>query len=67
VTWNLGHPIVQVLVLRAVLQSRDCSLDRLDEARPGRYVIFSGTGMISRPGMFDTLHRERLQPHPDLY
>ena len=67
VTWNLSHPIVQVLVLRAVLQSRDCSLNRLDDVRPGRYVIFSGTGMISRPGMFDTLHRERLQAYPDIY
>jgi hypothetical protein len=67
VTWNLNHPIVQVLVLRAVLHSRGCSLNRLDNARPERYVIFSGTGMISRPGMFHTLHRERLQAYPDLY
>jgi hypothetical protein len=66
VTWNLSHPIVQVLVLRAVLQSKD-SLNGFDGAKPGRYIIFSGTGMISRPGMFDNLHRERLQERPDLH
>jgi hypothetical protein len=67
VTWNLSHPIVQVLVLRAVLQAQDGPLNRLNDTRPGSYVIFSGTGMISRPGMFDTLHQERLQAHPGLY
>ncbi len=66
VTWNLSHPIVQVLVLRAVLQSQG-SLHGLDDTEPGRYIIFSGTGMISRPGMFDNLHRERLQKFPVLY
>jgi hypothetical protein len=66
VTWNLSHPIVQVLVLRAVLHSKGL-LNGLDGAKPGRYIIFLGTGMISRPGMFDNLHRERLQERPDLY
>jgi hypothetical protein len=66
VTWNLSHPIVQVLVLRAVLQSQD-SLHGLDDAEPGYYIIFSGTGTISRAGMFDNLHRQRLQKFPDLY
>jgi hypothetical protein len=57
VTWNLNHPITQVLVLRAVLQSQG-SLHPPHEAKPGCYVITSGAGMISRPGMFDNLHRE---------
>jgi hypothetical protein len=66
VTWNLGHPIVQVLVLRALLQAPDSRHD-LRDAEPGGYVIFSGNGIISRPGMFDDLHRERLKEHPGLY
>ena len=66
VTWNLNSPIVQVLVLRSILLSRD-SPNGLDGTKPGRYVVFSGTGMISRPGMFEDLHRERLQGFSDLY
>jgi hypothetical protein len=66
VTWNLNHPITQVLVLRAVLQSQT-SLHGLDDAKSGRYVIFSGAGMVSRPGMFDNLHREYLRERPGLY
>ena len=66
VTWNLDHPITQVLVLRAVLQSQN-KLHRPDDAEPGRYIITSGAGMVSRPGMFDNLHRERLRAHPGLY
>jgi hypothetical protein len=66
VTWNLDHPVIQVLVLRAVLESQG-SLHGLNDAKPGRYIIFSGTGVISRPGMFDNLHRERLHEYPNLY
>jgi hypothetical protein len=66
VTWNLSSPIVQILVLRAVLQSRD-SLNGPDGTKPGSYVVFSGTGMVSRPGMFEDLHRARLQGFPELY
>jgi hypothetical protein len=66
VTWNLDNPITQVLVLRAVLQEQN-SVYCPDQAEPGRYVIFSGTGMVSRAAMFNDLHRERLQEHPDLY
>lgn len=65
-TLNLDHPIVQVLVLRFVLKKRDL-LCALDNAKPGSYIIFSGIGVISRPGMFEDLHRERLSEHPDLY
>jgi hypothetical protein len=66
VTWNLSHPIVQVLVLRAVLKSKDL-LHSLDDIGTGCYIIFSGSGMISRPGMFENLHRERLQKFPGIY
>jgi hypothetical protein len=66
VTWNLSHPIVQVLVLRAVLQSKDL-LHSFDDIGTGCYIIFSGSGMISRPGMFENLHRDRLKKFPDLY
>jgi hypothetical protein len=67
VTWNLDHPITQVLVLRAVLQSQGL-LHGLDDPEPGRYVVFSGAGKVSRLGMFDDLHREHLQEHrPGLY
>jgi hypothetical protein len=66
VTWNLDHPIIQTLVLRAVLSSQNL-LHGVDDLKSGRYIIFSGAGTISRPGMFDNLHRERLHQYPDLY
>jgi hypothetical protein len=66
VTWNLNYPIIQVLVLRAVLESQG-SLHGLNGAKPGRYVISSGVGAISRHKMLDDLHRERLHKHPGLY
>jgi hypothetical protein len=66
VTWNLNHPITQVLVLRAVLQDQDL-LHGIDDAEPGHYVILSGVGTVSRPGMFDNLHQDHLQDHPGFY
>jgi lactam utilization protein B len=65
-TWVLNDPITQALVLRAALESQR-SLHGLDEAEPGRYIITSGVGAISRPDMLEDLHRERLHEHPDLY
>jgi hypothetical protein len=68
VTWTLGDPITQVLVLRAALESEE-ALCGLDDAAPGRYIRFTGAGCVSRPGMFDDMHQERLREHldPDLY
>lgn len=66
VTWTLNDPITQVLVLRAALETRDL-LCRLDDAVPGRYISFAGTGIISRPGVFDDMHEEALRDHPGLY
>jgi hypothetical protein len=66
VTWSLDDPITQVLVLRTALASEG-SLDGLDDTRLGRYILFSGVGMISRSPIYRDLHRERLQGHPGLY
>lgn len=67
VTWTLSDPITQVLVLRAALESQGL-LYSLHDAQPGRYIIFSGAGMASRPHMFDDLHRNSLKGHhPGLY
>jgi hypothetical protein len=65
-TWVLNDPITQALVLRAALQSEG-SLHDLDDAEPGRYIVASGIGAISRYDMLDSLHRERLNKHPGLY
>jgi hypothetical protein len=65
-TWGLGDPITQALILRAALASQG-SLHGLKDARPGQYVLSSGVGAISRSGMLDDLHRERLHKHPGLY
>src|SRR5579859_1578697 len=43
VTWTLSDPITQVLVLRAALESEG-RLYSLDDAAPGRYISFAGTG-----------------------
>ncbi len=64
VTWTLSDPITQVLVLRAALESQE-ALCGLDDAAPGHYIRFAGAGSISRPGMFDDMHQERLREHPD--
>jgi hypothetical protein len=66
VNWDLSDPIAQALVLRAALESQGL-LDGLDDAGSGRYIISSGIGAISRQGMLDDLHRERLREHPGLY
>jgi hypothetical protein len=65
-TWVLNDPITQALVLRAALRSESLLHD-LDAAEPGRYIVASGVGAISRRGMLDSLHRERLHKHPGLY
>jgi lactam utilization protein B len=65
-TWVLNDPITQALVLHAALESQG-SLHGPDDARPGRYVMTSGVGAISRLRMLDGLHRERLHDHPGLY
>jgi len=65
-TWGLSDPITQALVLRAALDSNG-SLHGIDDARPGRYIVASGVGAISRHGMLHDLHRERLHAHPGLY
>lgn len=65
-TWTLSDPITQVLVLRAALESEGL-LYGIDGAEPGRYISFVGTGLVSRPGIFEDLHREGLQEHPGLY
>jgi hypothetical protein len=66
VSWNLGDPITQVLVLRAALESQGL-LYGITEAKPGLYVSFVGTGQVSRPDMFDDLHRDTLREHRGLY
>jgi hypothetical protein len=66
VTWTLKDPITQALVLRDTLKSNG-SLHGLDSAGPGRYITFAGEGIISRPGLFDAMHREALREHPGLY
>lgn len=66
VTWTLGDPISQVLILRAALEFQG-RLHGPDDAMPGRYISFLGTGLVSRPGMFDEEHREGLRQHPGLY
>ena len=66
VTWTLSDSITQVLVLRAALEAQGLTYG-LHSAKPGRYIWFEGTGLISRPGMFDDLHREGLQQHRGLY
>jgi hypothetical protein len=66
VTWTLSDPITQVLILRAALESKGL-LYGVDGASPGRYINCVGTGLVSRPGMFEELHRFRLQDHAGLY
>jgi hypothetical protein len=67
VTWTLGEPIAQALVLRAALESQG-SLSGPNDAVPGRYVSFAGKAAISRPGSLDDLHRAGLdEKHPGLY
>jgi hypothetical protein len=65
-TWALSNPITQALVLREALKSQG-SLHGLDDAKPGRYILATGIGAISRRDMLDDLHRERLHEHPGLY
>lgn len=66
VTWNLNHPIIQALVLRKLAVPEVAPRD-FHDAKPGRYLVFSEAGAISRPRMFDDLHREHLQAYPELY
>lgn len=66
VTWTLTDPTAQALVLRASLESQG-ALHSLDEAGPGRYIVFAGSGYVSRPGMLDDEHRAGLGEHPGLY
>jgi hypothetical protein len=66
VTYTLNEPITQVLVLRDALESAG-SLYGLDDAGAGRFVRFTGSGLISRPGIFDDLHRMELAEHPHVY
>ena len=66
VTWNLGDPITQVLVLRTALESQGL-LHGIDEAMPGRYISFIGTGHVSRPGKLEDLHHEALRERRGLY
>lgn len=66
VTWNLSDSITQVLVLRAALESQGF-LHGIDDAEPGRYLSSIGVGRISRPKMFEDVHRDTLQEHRGLY
>lgn len=67
VTWTLGDPISQVLILRAALESRNL-LHGINDAGRERYIAFSGTGMVSRPdGRLDAHHRKLLEEYPGLY
>jgi hypothetical protein len=66
VTWNLSEPITQVLILRTALEHQNM-LFSLGGAKPGRYITFAGTGLVSRPGMFEDLHRDGLREHPGVY
>jgi hypothetical protein len=66
VTWNLSDPITQVLVLRAALASQGL-IYGIDRAEPGNYLAVAGTGIASRPGMFEDLHRDALREHRGLY
>ena len=63
VTWSLDDPITQVLVLRAALESKG-SLYGLNDARPGRYTLFSGAGFMSNREISGDFHQRRL---PGLY
>jgi hypothetical protein len=66
VSWSLSDPLAQVLVLQSALESQKL-VDEIHAARPGHYVAFTGVGSVSRPGMFDDAHRERLRNHTLLY
>ncbi len=66
VTWTLHDPVAQVLVLRAALESQSL-IYGLHHAKPGRYISSVGTGFVSRPGMFEDLHRAGLQRHHGIY
>jgi hypothetical protein len=66
VTWSLSDPISQVLILRAALESQG-RLHGPDDSVPGRHISFLGSGLVSRPGMFDDEHREGLRKHLGLY
>jgi hypothetical protein len=49
------------------LESQGSLLHRVAGAEPGRYIVATGLGTISRHGMFSDLHRERLHEQPGLY
>jgi len=66
VTWNLSEPITQVLILRTALESQGL-LHGIDDAEPGRYIKFAGTGQVSRPDMFEEQHREGLRDLRGIY
>lgn len=66
VTWSLKDPITQVLILRDALKSSG-SLYGLDSVGPGRYISFTGHAFISRPGIFEDMHRTELRERPGLY
>lgn len=66
VTWTLSDPIAQVLVLRSALESQNLVRGE-NNAKPGDYIAHSGAGLVSRPEMFDDLHRDSLEDHAGLY
>jgi len=66
VTWTIKDPITQLLVLREALKSTGFLHD-LNGVGSGRYIAFTGDGIISRPGLFDVMHRKALREHPGLY
>jgi hypothetical protein len=66
VTWGLNDPVTQVLVLRAALKNKNSIYD-IGTAAPGHFVTFSGTGLVSRPGIFEDQHREGLKEYSGLY
>jgi hypothetical protein len=65
-TWGFTDPLTQALILRVALDQKQ-KLHDIKDAQPGDYVLSSGVGAISRSGMLDDLHRERLSSHRDLY
>jgi hypothetical protein len=66
VTWTLGDPLTQVLVLRAALESKGLLYD-INNVAPGRYIRFAGAAALSRPGLYDDIQQKALEEHPGLY
>lgn len=65
-TWGFSNTVTQALMLRDALDKKQ-ELHSIKGAQPGDYVLSSGVGAISRAGMLDDLHRERLRKHRGLY